>query len=65
MSVKQIARIAVEAFLEELRDPAKATFKYLSSSGSEFSFEHCPEAIKRDMFGKMVRNDCAESSFGG
>ena len=63
--VKEIARIAVEAFLEELRDPAKATFKYLSSSGSEFSFEHCPEAIKRDMLGKMATNDCAESSFGG
>ena len=63
--VKQIASIAVEAFLHELRDTKKATYKYLSSSGSEFLYEHYPEGIKMDMLGKMVTNDCAESSFAG
>ena len=63
--VKQIASIAVEAFLQELRDTKKATHKYLSSSGSQFSYEHCPDGIKMDMLGKMATNDCAESSFAG
>ena len=63
--VKKLALIATEAFLVELRDTRKATYKYLSSSGSKFSYEHCPEETKKDMLGKMATNDLAESSFGG
>ena len=59
--VRQLAPIAAKAFLEELRDPKKATYKYLSSSGSEYSYEHCPEEIKTDMLGKLATNDCDES----
>lgn len=63
--VKQSVSIPVEAFLQELRDTKKATHKYLSSSGSPFLYEHCPEGINMDMLGKMATSNCAESSFAG
>ena len=34
-------------------------------SGSEFSYEHCPEDVKKAMLGKMASNDFAENSFAG
>ena len=49
----------------ELRNTNKASYKYLSSSGSLFSYNHCPESIKQDMLGKIATNDPAESSFAG
>ena len=63
--MKNLADVAVEAFLIELRNTNKASYKYLSSSGSSFSYNHCPESIKQDMIGKMATNDPAESSFAG
>ena len=63
--VKSLAAVATEALLDELHNTNKASYKYLSSSGSPFSYEHCPENIKKDMIGKMDTNDLAESSFAG
>ena len=63
--LEEVAKIGVAALQQELEDPKKATFRYLSISGSEFSFEHCPEETKNDMLGRWATNDLAESSFGG
>ena len=38
--VKELATTAAEAILTELHDERKATNKYLSSSGSEYSWKH-------------------------
>jgi hypothetical protein len=54
--------LGIDAMLCELEDETKATYKYLSVSGSPYSFEHCPEEVKEAM---MAVNDLAESSFAG
>ena len=56
--------VATKAYLDELHDKNKASYKYLSSSHSSFSYTHCPDEIKEEMKGKMATNDLAESSFG-
>ena len=45
--------------------PSSRTYKYLSISGSHFSYDHCPETTKTAMLGMMATNDHAESSFAG
>ena len=37
----------------------------LTSSGSSFSYTHCPEEIRKDMMRKMETNYIVESSFAG
>ena len=64
-TVETLAGIVSESFLQELRDTNKASYKYLTSSGSSFSYTHCPEEIRKDMIGKWATNDIAESCFGG
>ncbi|KAL7546176.1 hypothetical protein ACHAWF_015185 [Thalassiosira exigua] len=63
--LEKVAAVGIEAMKKELLDETKATHKYLSVSGSEYSFEHCPESVKKDMLGAMATNDLAESSFAG
>ena len=48
-----------------MENEKKATYKYVSISGSDFSYEHCPEDVNKSMLGKMTSNDLAESSFAG
>ena len=62
--VKELAVVSAKAYLDELRNENKASYKYLSSSRSSFSYVHCPDEIKEEMLGKMATNDLAESSFG-
>ena len=57
--------IALNATIEELEDKTKATYNYLSLSGSEYSWEHCPETTNKAILGKMVTNDLAERSLAG
>ena len=64
-TLEEVAKIAIEAMKKELEDPNKATYKYLSISGSAFSYDHCSEEEKEAMLGKMATNDLAESSFAG
>ena len=63
--LEKVATLAMEAMICELENKTKATYKYLSLSGSPFSFEHCPEEVKEAMCGMMAVNDLAESSFAG
>ena len=64
-TLEKIAAIVTEALVVEMEDEKKTTYKYLSISGLEFSYQHCPEDFKKSMVGKMASNDLAESSFAG
>ena len=44
--LEKVAAIGIQAIIDELLDEKKATYKYLSISGTEFSYEHCPAAVK-------------------
>ena len=37
---------------------------YLSISGSELSYEHCPEYVKKSMLGKMAYNEVTAGLIG-
>ena len=63
--LEKITATGIQAMVDELVDESKASYKYLSISGLEFSYEHCPEDVKKAMLGKMASNDLAESSFAG
>ena len=58
-TLEKISAICIAELVVELEDKKKATYKYLSISGSEFSYEHCPEDVKKPMLGKMASNDLA------
>jgi hypothetical protein len=60
-----LAKTAARAIYDELRDESKATFKYLSVSGSEYLWNGCGEARKKALLGKKATNDEAESALGG
>jgi hypothetical protein len=63
--LEKVAAIGIEAFKDEMENEKKASYKYLSISGSEYSYDHCPEEVKEAMLGLMATNDLAESSFAG
>ena len=44
--VETLAGIVSESFLREIQVTNKASYKYISSSGSSFSYTHCPEERK-------------------
>ena len=63
--LETITTIGIQSLIDELPDKKKATYKYLSISGSEFSHEHCPDGVKREILGQWASDDLAESSFAG
>ena len=63
--LEKVGSLGIETFVGEIEDETKATNKYLSVSGSPFSYDHCPEDVKTAMLGMMAVNDLAESSFAG
>ncbi|KAL7553860.1 hypothetical protein ACHAWF_017484 [Thalassiosira exigua] len=63
--LEEVAMVGIAALKKELEEENKATYKYLSISGEEFSYDHCPDSVKRAMLGKMASYDLAESSFAG
>jgi hypothetical protein len=62
---ENITAIAARAWIDERLDPKKATFQYLSESGSDYCWSHCAYEVKTALMGKMAVNDRAESSFAG
>jgi len=58
-------RTAANAICTELQDEKKATYKYLSISGSEYSWNHCGEEKKKALLGNTATNNEAESTLGG
>ena len=55
----------MEVLIRELEYLKKATYKYLNIFDSTFSYNHCPEADKKETLGQMTTNDMAESALGG
>jgi hypothetical protein len=58
-------RTAADAIYTEPQDKKKATYKYLSISGSEYSWNHCGDEKKKALLGNTATNDKAESTLGG
>ena len=64
--VVELAEIATEALVRELLDEKKATYKYLSVSGSVYSAAHKDfDSRKSALVGVTATNDEAESALGG
>ncbi len=45
----QLAKVAAQGILDKLHDEKKATWKYLSISGSPLSYRGCPEEVKEGL----------------
>ncbi|KAL7520122.1 hypothetical protein ACHAWF_000264 [Thalassiosira exigua] len=58
--LEEVVMVGIAALKKELEDENKATYKYLSISGGEFSYDHCPDSVKQDMLGKIATNDLAD-----
>ncbi len=63
--VIELAQVAATAILKELHDQKKATWKYLTISGTNFSFTLCPDEVKERLLGCEATNDLSESALGG
>ena len=61
---KEYGIILMTAMLKELRDPHKVTSNYLSSTGSEYAWEHKSPNDHDALKGKMAVNDPSERNFG-
>lgn len=63
--VVEFAVPVFEAFLDELRNGKKATYKYLNESGSKYSWDNCPPRDHEQTKGCVATDDLAESALGG
>jgi hypothetical protein len=63
--LEMLAPVMASAWTVELTDEKKATWQFLSESGSSLSWDHCPDDVKEALKGMMAVNDLAESSFAG
>ena len=63
--VKELAKAVADAIRTELFEKKKGTYRYLSTSKSEYSYKYCLEDKKRASFGKTVTNEKVESCLGG
>jgi hypothetical protein len=61
----QLAEVAAQDILDELHDQKKATWKYLSISGSHFLYQGCPQNVQNELLGPEATNDRSESALGG
>ena len=63
--LEKLTVIGIQELFDELEDEKKSTYKYISISGSEFSWEQFLPDVKKTMLGKMASNNLAESSLAG
>jgi len=63
--LEKLAAVAAQAWIDELVDPTKGTFRFLSESEGEYSYDHSSAELKEALFGMTAVNDLAESSFAG
>jgi hypothetical protein len=61
----ELAKVAAQGILDKLHNEKKATWKYLSISGSQVSFQGCPKEVKEGLHGCDATNDRSESALGG
>ena len=63
--VAELGSVATNAFIKELLDQKKATWKYLSISGSDYCWANSTDERKAALVGATATNDEAESVLGG
>ena len=63
--MEDLASIAVTAFVGELLNEKKATWKYLSISGSDYCWANSTDERKAALIGVTATNDEAERVLGG
>ena len=63
--LEELAVIAIKAWLAKMVDPNYVTWKLLSESGGDYSWEGSSDELKESLIGMMAVNDLAESAFGG
>jgi hypothetical protein len=63
--LEELAVIAAQAWIDELVDDHKGTWRFLSDSGGDYSYEHSTDELKKALFGAVAVNDLAESAFAG
>jgi hypothetical protein len=61
----QLARVAAQGILDELHYQNKATWKYLTISGSPVLYQGCPPNVRNELLGHEAMNDWSESALGG
>jgi hypothetical protein len=61
----ELAKVAAQGILDKLHDEKKATWKYLSISGSPVSFQGCPKEVKEGLYGRDATNDRSKSALEG
>jgi hypothetical protein len=44
--LENLTAIAAQAWIDELLDPKKATFQYLSESGLDYCWSNCSDEVK-------------------
>ena len=50
--IETLGKIYVKDMIKELEDKTKATYKYLSIYGTEYSWENFPETTEKSMLWK-------------
>jgi hypothetical protein len=63
--LEELAVVAAKAWIEQLLDPSKGTFQFMSDSGGEYSCDRSTPELRTTMLGMVAVNDLAESSFAG
>jgi hypothetical protein len=61
----ELAPVATQRWIKELTDASKGTFRFLSESKGELSWDHASEEDKMALVSMFAVNDLAESSFAG
>ena len=60
---EELGSVFAKAMLKELRDPTKATSKYLSSLDGSYSWKNTSPEVHKSLMGKMATNDVSEKNF--
>ena len=56
---------SARVWIDELNDPKKATWQFMSNSGGEYSYDHSSTDLKEALLNMVAVNDLVESSFAG
>jgi hypothetical protein len=56
---------STQGILDKLHNEKKATWKYLSISGSPLSYQGCPEEVKEGLRGLEATNNRSKNALGG
>eukprot|EP00957_Ditylum_brightwellii_P210247 15364727-Ditylum_brightwellii.AAC.1 len=63
-TLEHLAPTEAVVIIDDMIDQKKATYKYLSCSGLEYSWDHCPPQYDKACLGKVATNDVSERFLG-